>query len=702
MKAELLAPAGGEPSAVAALTSGADAVYLGIKQFSARESAENFDIQALRRVLRLAHILGAKVYVALNTLIKDSELESFFETARLVWNEGVDAILMQDLFLGREIHRRWKDIVLHLSTQAGCCNVSGAKVAKEFGFSRVVLARETPLPDMAAISEVIETEVFVQGALCSAFSGQCYFSSFAGNNSGNRGRCKQPCRKKYRIDRSGYGEEAYALSTSDLCVGQRVKELLAAGVTSLKIEGRMRRPEYVGAAVKYYRALLDGAPSSEAFTALRRAYNRGDYTEGLAFGQTKSFLSRRVQGHIGERIGRVTLRHGTPVCATSYVAAEGDAFKILRSGTEIGSALYGGSTEGGFVLSSRQKLREGDEVRLTTSVSSNLFALRPVKEKQVEIALRFVAGKPPRAVCEGFVLEGEAPLPAGRTAPLTDEELVACFRKTDGLPFGGTVTAETDGVFLPKSALNAFRRAFYEGLAEHLSPPRAPLPEVHEGLPALPPAEEIRTAVIGEGDADIRIYRPSSYEGLTRPQGKCVYLYLPPFFTAEDEKLVASALPLFDGIYCEGYYGIALAGKYGTKLFAGTGWNITNRYAALGAEALCEAFVLSKEISEREQAALAARGAFVLAGGAIKLMDLCYCPFERTCDACDRKTIYRLTDEDGRVFPLRRYRVSGMVCRFEVYNCAELTESRLEFSRLFDRTVSAQGETKGHRERSML
>ena len=164
----------------------------------------------------------------------------------------------------------------------------GAELAKEYGFSRVVLARETPLGDIAAISSVIETEAFVQGALCSCFSGQCYFSSFAGNNSGNRGRCKQPCRKLYSIDRKGFEERAYALSLSDLSVGERVRELLEAGVASLKIEGRMRREEYVSAAVGYYRAILDGAEKSErlaARSALARAFDRGDYTEALRSGR---------------------------------------------------------------------------------------------------------------------------------------------------------------------------------------------------------------------------------------------------------------------------------------------------------------------------------------------------------------------------------------------------------------------------------
>ncbi len=291
---ELLAPAGDENTAKLALLAGADAVYIGMTRFSARSSAAGTDGEGLKRVTQFAHLLGGKVYVALNTLIKDGETEDFFASARLAWECGADALLVQDLFLGRMLKRTYPEIILHLSTQGGCCNEYGARVAKEYGFSRVVLARETPLKEIARITKIIEAECFVQGALCTSFSGQCYFSSFAGNNSGNRGRCKQPCRKKYKIDRMGCEKEGYALSTCDLCVGEDIAKFEEAGVVSFKIEGRLRRPEYVAAAVKYYRALLGGGDGSKEYPALVRTYNRGDYTRGLAFGQNRFLSAPRI------------------------------------------------------------------------------------------------------------------------------------------------------------------------------------------------------------------------------------------------------------------------------------------------------------------------------------------------------------------------------------------------------------------------
>ncbi len=713
---ELLAPAGDEQSAYAALNAGADAVYLGLTRFSARDSAENFSLSALERVARFAHIRGAKVYVALNTLVKEEETGAFFHAAREAYNAGADAILLQDIFLGRALKDAYPELTLHLSTQAGCCNVHGAEVAKEYGFSRAVLARETPAEDIAAISAVIETEAFIQGALCTCFSGQCYLSSFAGGNSGNRGRCKQPCRKKYAVDRAGFEESAYALSLSDLSVGKDVTTLLSAGVTSLKIEGRMRSPAYAAAAVKYYRALLAGREASGEFSDLARAYNRGGYTRGIGFGQDKSLLSRAVQGHIGERAGFLSRRNGKFFCESRFAAQKGDAFKILRGGKEVGGAAFAGSGTGGFFVVSSEKLCEGDEVRVTTDTAANARALAPAAGRRAEVFVRLNAGQPAFASCEGFSLTGVA-CEAAKNAPLKDSDVAANFAKTDGLPLAPDVRVETDGVFLPKSALNAFRRAFYEGLAAHLAPARAPLAEKEIPMPAVGRSEGGMTAVIvAEGTplpkADIVVWKPRDYANLTPPAG--VWLYLPPLFTAADEKLVAPRLSEFAGVFCEGTYGIALARKYGVKLFAGAGWNITNPFAAVGAGRVTEYFTLSKEISAREQERLAADNAFYLAGGDLKVMDLCYCPFSRTCASCDRRGRYTLTDEAGRQFPLRRYRAAEG-CRFELFNCVPLAAGGGRASALLDCSlgdVRAAADarhpekyytnaTKGHSVRSM-
>ncbi len=696
MNYEILAPAGGEQSAYAALDSGANAIYLGLSRFSAREGAENFDAPALARVVRYAHLLGAKVYVALNTLVKDSEVESFFSSAREAWNGGVDGILLQDIFLGKRLKEVYPQMELHLSTQAGCCNVYGARLAKEYGFSRVVLARETPIEEIKKITRIIETEVFVQGALCSSFSGHCYLSSFAGNNSGNRGRCKQPCRKKYTINRKGYEEEKYALSLSDLCVGERVKELIAAGVYSLKIEGRMRRPEYVAAAVKYYRALLGEERAGEAFSQLKRTYNRGDYTRGLTFGQDERFLSREVQGHIGESVGTLSFRGGKYFCKSSYTTHEGDGFKILRGTQEVGGAQAAGGTSEGFYLSTSARLQVGDTVRVTTdtALQSNLRSRK--KTRPIVLSLYFCKGERARVDCGDFTLYGEE-LSAAKNAPMTQEQLKDCFQKTDGLPL--SVSFEevvTNGVFLPKSQLNALRREFFQTLTERLAPTRDPLAEVYITEPQLSVQKgSMVAAIVTEKDAssaDIVVVKPNDYRNLPPRRGEGErYLYLPPFLTQEDEEIFKDRLCEFDGVFGEGYYAIAFAKEHGLKLFAGTGFNLTNRFAVHGVkEAGATYFTLSKELTEGEQRALACKGAFALTAGAIQVMDLIYCPFSHTCASCDKKGVYTLTDEGGREFPLRRYRAGGKYCRFEVYNCAYLASYNGLTSALVDGSLEGE------------
>ena len=700
---EILAPAGDEERAIVALNAGANALYLGLSAFSARASATNFDCSGLERTARRAHLLGAKVYVALNTLVKDSETQEFFSLAKEAWNAGADAILLQDLFLGKELKARYPQIVMHLSTQAGCCNEYAARFAKECGFSRVVLSRETPLAEIEKISKIVETEVFVQGALCTAFSGQCYFSSFAGNMSGNRGRCKQPCRKRYTIDRKGYEGEAYALSLSDLCVGERVKELISAGVSSLKIEGRMRRKEYVAAAVKYYRSLLNGEAGREEFTALKRAYNRGDYTAGLAFGQEK-LLSRKVQGHIGERVGEIAMAHGKPFCVSSYAATAGDGFKILRAGKEVGGAVFASSLQGGFFLKSEARLKAGDEVRLTTSVKTNAEIACGGKKRTVAITAELLAGKLAKISACGVTYCGEEPLENAKTAPLGEAEIVACLNKSEY--FSPTVTVKTDGVFLPKAKLNELRRGFYALLFEHFTPAREPLVEA-EFACTLTPERGALCATIGERPPKdgIFVYKPRDYAKLDeRVFAYCgeKFLYLPPFFTSEDERTIAEKIKKFDGIYCEGTYGVLLAKKYGVALFAGTGWNLSNRFSVRAAQSYAKYLALSKEISFAEQNALAGKGAFALTAGAIKVMDLIYCPFERTCAQCDKRGEYILTDEAGRKFPLKRYRFKAGECRFEVYNCAALEGEGGLPSALIDDSVTVTEKTSGHRKRSVL
>lgn len=678
---EILAPAGNRECALAAIHNGADSIYLGYSAFSARAFSDNFDLTALGEMIAYAHLFGVKVYVTMNTLVKESEREEFVRTLLAVHNAGADGILLQDIFLGKYIHERYPAVVLHLSTQAGANNVDGALLAKEYGFSRVVLARETALEDIRAIASVIETEVFIQGALCSSFSGQCYFSSFVGGNSGNRGRCKQPCRRLYSLEG---GEQNYALSLADLCVGEDVDKLLSAGVYSLKIEGRMRRPEYVAAAVRYYRGLLEKTDKKSfdpghALSDLKRTYNRGNYTKGLAFGQDKRFLSSAVQGHIGEKVGVIKVINGQYFVECREAFSVGDGFKILREGKEVGGGMFVKSVQRGFILSSRSRLRSGDGVFVTTDTSLNARLGSAERTVPIEVHVTAKEGEKMTAMGEGVSLCSEFCLQTAKSAPMSEANVEDCFRKTDGLPFDVRVTAEVVGSpFAVKSQLNAFRREFFARLKERMS---GMVAVRYEYIPDEAPPMEKRgknglTAVMGasfEGvTADIYIHKPTDYAVLDGdyplPQGEN-FLWLPPFLSGKELQKTEKRLERFDGIYAEGMYGVTLARRLGKKLFAGTGFNLSNRIAAGRAD--FDYYVLSKELDFDEQRSLSDGRAFVLSAGSLKLMDFVYCPFGKRCGECRTKTLSSLRDEGDRTFTLRRYKVDGE-CRFELYNCASL------------------------------
>lgn len=710
---ELLAPAGNAECAGAAINNGADAIYLGFKAFSARQGADNFDIEGLREVIQKARFCGVKTFVAMNTMVKDGEVEEFLRALLCVWNAGADAIILQDALLGKAVHEKYPQIVLHLSTQAGVCNENGAIFAKKCGFSRVILARETPLDEIEKITKILETEVFVQGALCTAFSGQCYFSSFVGGNSGNRGRCKQPCRKVYAYDRKGNQEKTYALSLSDLCVGEDIKKLIDIGVSSFKIEGRMRRVEYVAAAVRYYRGLLDdNLDTAQNLSDLRRTYNRGNYTKGLAFGQDKRLLSTAVQGHIGEKVGVVKVLNGNFFVESRFTPRTGDAFKILRDGKEVGGAIFQKLQGKGFTLSSKTRLKNGDGVFITTDTAVNERVLSAVKKRTLCLKLIFVESQPPVVEVDGVRIIGDKPLQTAKNSPLSEEELITCFSKTDGLPTQILFEkVEIKGnIFIAKSELNAFRRSVYAQITGIKR-------EACEYAPftfQTPQGRNTKTAAIATDfmqiQTDIAIYKPTDYKEKlpqTFISGEFEkYIYYPPFCTSEDERSITAWLSQtqIDGIYAENYGAIEFATKHNLALFLGTGLNLANRVALNSVSA--KYYAISKELNDCESAVLTGEKAFSLREGGIKLMDLCYCPFGKTCGACDKKNVYLLTDESGRKFPVRRYLDGKGNCRFELYNCNKLVnEGKYASGVLLDLTVEERyfsERTLGHAKRGVL
>jgi len=285
-KAELLAPAGSLESFFAAMEKGADAVYAGLQEFSARARAKNFSVSQMERMVAYAHSLDRKVYITLNTLVKEKELPHLVDTLAALTEMRADGVIVQDLAVARLVRNHFPSLELHASTQMTVHNGPGVRMLGELGFTRVVLARELALDEVAAItaSTDVEIETFVHGALCFSISGQCFFSSYLGGHSGNRGRCAQPCRRLY----DHRGKQGHYFSTSDLSAIEMIPDLVQAGVKSLKIEGRMRSAEYVACVVEAYRMVMDASEKD-----LKEAVRAGKELLKYSFGRTptKGFLS---------------------------------------------------------------------------------------------------------------------------------------------------------------------------------------------------------------------------------------------------------------------------------------------------------------------------------------------------------------------------------------------------------------------------
>lgn len=260
-KVELLAPAGNLESLYAAVQAGADAIYLGGNKFSARAYASNFDDKTMEEAVEYCHLYNVKVYVTINTIMKEKELKEACKYAEFLYNVGVDALIIQDIGLASLLREKLPELELHASTQMTVHNGEAALSLSKLGFKRIVLSRELSLKEIEYISKTlkIETEIFIHGALCVCYSGQCLMSSMIGGRSGNRGRCAQPCRLPYEIvnKKDKDKDKGYILSPKDMCTIEDIKEIIESGASSLKIEGRMKRPEYVAGVVSEYRNVID-------------------------------------------------------------------------------------------------------------------------------------------------------------------------------------------------------------------------------------------------------------------------------------------------------------------------------------------------------------------------------------------------------------------------------------------------------------
>lgn len=638
----LLSPAGSPESLLAALKSGADGVYFGGAAFNARRGAANFSDAEMEKALDLCHLYGAKAFITMNTLLTDRELPEAMAYARFLYRAGADALIVCDMGLIQALRRELPDLPLHGSTQLGIGDIPGARLLQRLGFSCGVLARETPLSSIAAIRRAVDLplEAFVHGALCMSFSGACLYSSMAGERSGNRGTCAQPCRKPCALNRRP-GEGDYALSLSDLCMLEHLGDLEKAGVSWLKIEGRMKRPAYVAGVTAAYRAALDGAGPAELAEHRERLlalFDRGGGRTGYFYGDDG------VTGCVA---------HGDPPAALVRQMEQALQATDRRLPVQVGLTV-----------------RQGEASKLRLSLDEGIRSRFP---------------GPGEVTAMG-------PAPAQANKPQDPQRYLAQGEKLGGTPFvsqGGEIQGDA-WAFLPVREINELRRQAVEALEASLRLRRQlPAPAGRPTCPAAPFTGEtgilaaVRTQAQARAAAQAGADMVALEAGLGAEQAlaalqplreTCKLLICLPGASVqgrETERLAALLQsPLLDG---------ALAGNLGQiELMEGLPLRIAgpqlgafNREGVQALKALgFHRVVLSLELTKAQMRdILAVEAAGVSGYGRAQLMQLFHCPIREQvgCKACPGDGAY-IEDGEGRRFPLSSLKGADG-CLVRLLNC---------------------------------
>ena len=635
---ELLSPAGSPEAVIAAVQNGADAIYMGLGNFNARRGAKNFTDEEFERSMRYCRIRGCKVYVTLNTLVNDREIAQAVESARLASELGADGIIIQDLGLAYAIRQALPDIPLHASTQMSIHNLAGVEAAAEMGMTRAVLARELSLEQIKFITQhaSIETEVFVHGALCFCQSGQCYMSALIGRRSGNRGMCAQPCRMQYSL---GGRMDDYPMSLKDNCLVDRLRELEDAGVACLKIEGRMKRPEYTAIVTKIYSKALKEhrQPSAEEMETLEKAFSRQGFTQGYFNGDKKDMFGRREE-------------------------PDKDTEKL-------------------FTLA-RKGYSEGELRRVPVHFYT-------VAEKGMPIKAIAFDDDGNRAAAMGGVPE------KARGQGLTAAYITEQMFKTGGTPYNCVENrAQADpGLYLPASEINDLRRRLVSELSEQRAkPPRrrvGKLPEKPKGkLPAGDPAMIFQVLTEEQLSPELAALKPKYlYVPLTlmtekldllRPfaeQGTIPVAVLPRVIADNEAAAVYDMLSrMFDQGVNEALVGnlghAMLAKKAGMKLRGDFGLNTFN---SMSMEVIRQAGFISATASfelrlSQIRDMIKPLDTELIIYGRIPLMVSDQCIIRHSAGRCNCQTPGQMADRMGSVFPV----VKEFGCRNVIYNAHKL------------------------------
>ncbi len=611
-KCEILAPVGSYDMLESAVRCGADAVYLGAKEFSARQNAENFGTLELKNAIDYCHIRGVKVYLTLNILIKERELESALELAKTAYNAGIDAVIIEDLGLAKILREQIPELPLHASTQMSVHSPSALKILKDMGFSRVVVAREMSEKELIAICEKakeldIEIEAFVHGALCMSVSGQCQLSAFLGSRSGNRGLCAGPCRLPFKAQK-GTG---FDLSLKDLSLLDRLYKLKEIGVTSFKIEGRMKRPEYVAAAVTCARQGLEkGYIDLELADTLRNIFSRQGFTDGYF----ENNLGREMFG----------------IRTKDDVVLANKAFPLLH------------------------ELYRFERSSVAVNVKAEIVLNKPIT---IEIS----DGE------NRVIVSGEKPQKA-QNKSATKEDVIKNLTKLGNTPYyADSIEVDLEeGLFVPASLLNELRREAVSKLDLERSKVRnTPSTATFEGKIPNVSSKELKTLCRFENEEQIP-NDLSEIDALIYPLEKDIdgdygnilkIVDIPRGILSEER--IAKRLEYFkskgfNGAFCGNLSAVTIAKEQGFIPLADFGLNIFNSYSLKMAEELgCKGATLSYELglSEGRFGGNIPKG--IISYGNVPLMLFKNCPLKNgiSCADCDKKGY--LTDRLGTKFPVR-------------------------------------------------
>ena len=635
---ELLSPAGSPEGVIAAVQNGADAVYMGMGAFNARRGAKNFTDEEFVKAVRYCHVRGCKVYVTLNTLVNDREMRDAVAAAKLASDAGADALIVQDLGMSYAIRCALPDIPLHASTQMSLHNLAGVEAAAEMGITRAVLARELSFEQIRFITKnaSIETEVFVHGALCFCHSGQCYMSALIGRRSGNRGLCAQPCRLQYSL---GGRMDDHPLSLKDNCLVDQIRRLEEAGVASLKIEGRMKRPEYTGIVTGVYAKAIreQRNPDKEEMELLEKTFSRQGFTQGYFIGDKLDMFGVRSE-------------------------PDKDADKIFAA--------------------ARKQYAEGEMRRVPVHFYT-------VLEKGEHIKAIAFDDDGHRAIATGPVPE------RAKRQGLTEQYLTEQMFKTGGTPYNcieNKAKAEP-GLYLPASEINELRRK----LIAQLSAEREKAPERRTLRIPAPP---VNVPAISD---PVRIYQVRTAEQLTPELAalKPDYIYFPAMELAENfdplrpfidngarpvavmprvitddqsREVYAALEKLFDYGVNEALTGnlghVFIARQAGMKVRGDFGLNAFNSYTL---RVLQDAGFISATASfELRLAQIKAMAKPIdtelIIYGRLPLMVSDQCIIRQSAGRCNCQTPGQLSDRMGSVFPV----VKEFGCRNVIYNAHKL------------------------------